>query len=221
MKLKYKNWEEITVNVFERLNNAIEAVEETGNSDIDLLNKQIAILSVLCDVDEDAIADLSTGEFGELVLQTEFLNETPKKNIVNKVVLNGKEYEVFLSIQEMTMAQYIDYQTYFPNREKKFKEILSIFILPKGKKYGEGYLVEDVIKDIGEYLPITDANNIMFFFALAFQSLTKVTLTSLTKDLKKMMKKEKNKERVEKMKEAIVKIQEAQSSVENGVGFTM
>ena len=221
MKLKYKNWEEITVNVFERLNNAIEAVEETGNSDIDLLNKQIAILSVLCDVDEDAIADLSTGEFGELVLQTEFLNETPKKNIVNKVVLNGKEYEVFLSIQEMTMAQYIDYQTYFPNREKKFKEILSIFILPKGKKYGEGYLVEDVIKDIGECLPITDANNIMFFFALAFQSLTKVTLTSLTKDLKKMMKKEKNKERVEKMKEAIVKIQEAQSSVESGVGFTM
>ena len=221
MKLKYKNWEEITVNVFEKLNNAIEAVEETGNSDIDLLNKQIAILSVLCDVDEDAIADLSTSEFGELVLQTEFLNETPKKNIINKVVLNGKEYEIFLSVQEMTMAQYIDYQTYFPQREKKFKEILSIFILPKGKKYGEGYLVEDVIKDIGEYLPITDANNIMFFFALAFQSLTKVTLTSLTKDLKKVMKKEKDKEKVEKMKEAIMKIQEAQSLVENGDGFTM
>lgn len=221
MELKYKCWEEITVNVFERLTNAIESAEVTGNEEIDLLNKQIAIVSTLCDVDEDVIADLNTSEFSRLVSQTNFLNETPKKNLVDKVTLNGKKYEVFLSVKEMTMSQYIDFQTYFPHRDKKFKEILSIFILPKGKSYCDGYRIEEVINDIGEYLPITDANNIMFFFALAYQSLTKVTLTSLIKTLKKLRKKEKNKERVAQIEQAIMKIQEAQTLAENGDGFIM
>lgn len=221
MELKYKCWEDITVNVFEKLTNAIESAEVTGNEEIDLLNKQIAIVSTLCDVDEDAIADLNTSEFSRLVSQTNFLNETPKKNLVNKVTLNGKEYEIFLSVKEMTMSQYIDFQTYFPHRDKKFKEMLSIFILPKGKSYCDGYRIEEVINDIGEYLPITDANNIMFFFAIAYQSLTKVTLTSLIKTLKKLRKKEKNKERVAQIEQAIMKIQEAQTLAENGDGYIM
>ena len=219
MELKYKNWEEITVNVFERLNEAINSVERCGNTDLDLLNQQVAILSVLCDVDEDKIAELSTTEVSELIRQTAFLNETPKKNIIDKVTLNGKEYEIFLSIKEMTMSQYIDFQTYFPHRDKKFKEILSIFIIPKGKRYCEGYRIDEVINDIGEYLPITDANNIMFFFLLAYQSLTKVTLTLLIKSMKKLKRKEKNRERVAQIEQAIMKIREAQASVENGDGF--
>lgn len=221
IELKYKCWEDITVNVFEKLNDAINNVEYSGNNELDTLNQQVAILTVLCDVDEDVIAELNTVEFSELVRQTDFLNETPKKNLVDKVTLNGNEYEIFLSIREMTMSQYIDFQTYFPHKDKKFKEILSIFILPKGKRYGEGYKIEDVINDIGEYLPITDANNIMFFFALAYQSLTKVILTSLIKTMKKLRKKEKNKERVEQIEQAIMKIQEAQGSVKNGGGFIM
>ena len=221
IELKYKCWEDITVNVFEKLNKTIENAEVTGNKDVDLLNKQIAILSVLCDVDEDAIADLHTTEFSKLTSETDFLNETPKKNIINKITLNGKEYEIFLNIGNMTMSQYIDFQTLFPKRDKEFKRILSIFIIPKGCNYNEGYDIEQVINDIGEYMPITDANNIMFFFALAYQSLTKVILTSLIKTMKKLRKKEKNKERVEQIEQAIMKIQEAQSSVKNGGGFIM
>ena len=221
IELKYKNWDEISVNVFKRLTKSVENAEVTGNEYLDLLNKQIAILSVLCGVSEDDIADLSTGEFNKLVKQTDFLNTQPKKNIINKVKLNGKDYEIFLNIQNMTIAQYVDFQTLYPQREKKFSEILSIFIIPKGKSYGEGYDVLDVINDIGEYLPITDANNIMFFFALAYQSLTKVMLTSLKKDMKKMLKKEKNREQVAKIQMAIEKIQEAIISMENGDGYTM
>lgn len=219
IKVKYDSWEKITVNVFERLNAAVDAAEVTGNEYVDLLNKQVAMLSVLCDVDEDTIADLNTTDFNNLVRQTDFLNETPKKNIIDKVTLNGKEYEIFLSVGEMTMSQYIDFQTLFPQRDKNFKQILSIFIIPKGCSYGEGYRIEDVIKDIGDYLPITDANNIMFFFALAFQSLTKVMLTYLVKDMKKMMKKEKDKMRAMKIQEAIAKIEEAKLSVKNGDGL--
>lgn len=221
IKVKYDSWEKITVNVFEKLNNAINDAEVTGNNEIDLLNKQIAILSVLCDVDEDTIADLHTSEFSRLVNETNFLNETPKKNVIDKITLNGKKYEIFLSISDMTMSQYIDFQTLFPKRDKEFKRILSIFVIPKGCNYNEGYDIEQVIKDIGEYMPITDANNIMFFFAMAYQSLTKVMLTSLVKEMKKMKKKEKDQTKVDQIQLAIDQVMTAKHLVENGDGFIM
>ena len=83
IKLKYDCWEKITVNVFEKLTNAVECANVTGYEDIDLLNKQVAIISVLADVDEDSIAELTTNEFSRLVKETEFLDNPPKKNIIN------------------------------------------------------------------------------------------------------------------------------------------
>jgi hypothetical protein len=219
IELKYDSWEKISVNVFEKLNKRIAEAEVVGIENIDLLNKQIAILSVLCDVDEDRIAELTTNEFSILVNKIEFLNTTPKKNIINKLKINGNEYEVFLSVADMTMNQYIDFQTLYKDREKNFKQLLAIFILPKGKKYCEGYDIKDVINDIGD-MPISDANNIMFFFAIAFRSLTKTMLTYSTKMMKKLMKKTKNKERVMKIQEIIDKIEEAQNLVKNGGGYT-
>ena len=70
-------------------------------------------------------------------------------------------------------------------------------------------------------MPRTDANNIMFFFALAYQSLTKVMLTSLVKEMKKMKKKEKDQTKVEQMQLAIDQVMTAKHLVENGDGFIM
>lgn len=221
MELKYKKWEDITVNVFEELTTAIANAEETGIEDVDILNKHISILSVLCEEDEEVIANLNPSEFYKLVKQTDFLNEQPKKDIINKLTLNGKEYEIFLSVGEMTMSQYIDFQTLYKDSKKNFKQLLAIFILPKGKKYCDGYDIQEVINDIGKYLPITDANNILFFFVLAFQSLTKATLKSLVRQLKKMKKNEKNREKINQIETAITQIQQAANLVENGDGFSM
>ena len=126
IRLKYDSWEKISVNVFEKLNNAIENTEESGNDIVDYLNKQIAILSVLCDVDEDRIVELSKDEFAELTAQTDFLNETPKKNIISKLTLNGKEYEIFLSVGDMNMNQLIDFHTLYKDREKQKSEAVVV-----------------------------------------------------------------------------------------------
>lgn len=99
--------------------------------------------------------------------------------------------------------------------------MLSVFLIPKGKKYGEGYSIDDTIKEIGEYLSIVDAQSILFFFIILYQSLTKVTLDCSIKDLKKVMKKTKNKEEKEKLNMAIMELEKAKASVKNGLGFTL
>lgn len=215
MKLKYKGWEDISVNIFQKL----KAIE-TGIGDmLDNLNANIQMLSVLCDCDEDKIASLSTTEFSRLLSQTEFLKEMPKAKIHDKYMVNGKRYDVFVSLKEMSVAQYIDFQSYSKDKERYFNELLTVFLIPHGKKYGEGYDVADVAEELGNHLSIVDAYSILFFFILLYQTLTRVTLDCSLKDMRKMMKKAKTKEEKEKLEMAIAEMKKARDLARNGAGF--
>lgn len=213
MKLKYKNWQDISINVFDKL----KGINSNIKDEIDVIDSNAELLSILCDCSVDDILNLSTSDFSKLLNESDFIKYMPKVDIKDKYTLNGKKYELFLSMKKITVAQYIDFQTYIKDREKYFKELLSVFIIPKGKKYNEDYDVAEVIEDIGNYLSVVDANSIMFFFVLLYQSLTKVILNYLIKTLKKN-KKMTQAER-EKIEKAIIELRKAQDSFKNGNGF--
>lgn len=219
MELKYKNWKDISVNTFQKLQDRLKNVELTTDDTMNNINYNIIMLSVLCDVDEDIIVNLTTSEFSRLVNECKFMCDIPKVKIQDKYVINGNEYNVFLTLKDMNVAQYIDFQTLYKEQEKYFKELLACFLIPKGKKYGEGYKIDDVVNEIGEHLSIVDARSIMFFFVLLYQSLTKVTLNYSIKKIRKELKKEKNEEKREQMKQAIAEIERARDLIVNGTGF--
>lgn len=219
MELKYKNWNDITIGVYNKLNKLLK-FEPTDDVVMDELNLTIQILSVLCDVDEDVIGDLTRSEFGKLAAQSAFLQELPKVKIKDKYTINGKEYTVQFNVQDMTMAQYIDYQTFIKEQDKYMSNILACFLIPKGKKYGDGYNLQEVVNDIENYFSIVDAHSVCFFFTLLFQSLTKVMLTYLVKKMKKGMKKMTQEEK-EKTQEAIDHLNKVINLVKNGDGFTL
>lgn len=219
MELKYKNWNDITIGVYNKLNKLLK-FEPTDDVVMDELNLTIQILSVLCDVDEDVIGDLTRSEFAELAAQCAFLQELPKVKIKDEYWINDKLYQVQFNVQDMTMAQYIDYQTFIKEQDKYMSNILACFLIPKGKKYGDGYNLQEVVNDIENYFSIVDAHSVCFFFTLLFQSLTKVMLTYLVKKMKKGMKKMTQEEK-EKTQEAIDHLNKVISLVKNGDGFTL
>jgi hypothetical protein len=216
IELKYKSWKEISVNTF----NKLKDIKVNSNDSLELLDSNIALLSILCDVDEDTIVSLTTSEFSTLLNQTAFLSTLPKVKIQDTYTINGNEYEVFLTLKDMSVAQYIDFQTFYKDQDKYFKELLACFLIPKGKKYGDGYDIQKVIDDIGNHLSIVDANSILFFFVLLFKSLTKVMLTYSIRQMKKA-KKKMNKEEQEKIDLAIAETKRAMTLVENGYGYTL
>lgn len=216
IELKYKSWNDISVNTF----NKLREIKINSNDSIELLDSNIALLSILCDVDEDTIASLTTSEFSTLLSQTTFLSTLPKVKIQDTYTINGNEYKVFLTLKDMSVAQYIDFQTFYKDQDKYYKELLACFLIPKGKKYGEDYDIQKVIDDIGNHLSIVDANSILFFFVLLFQSLTKATLTYSIRQMKKARKKM-NKEEQEKIDLAIAEMKRAMTLVENGYGYTL
>lgn len=217
MELKYKNWKEISINTFNELKN-IDYNKEEGI--LGELEANIELLSILCDVEDEVISNLSTTEFHNLLMQTEFLKEMPKVKVEDTYIINGTKYKLFLSLKQMSVAQYVDFQTYFKDQQKYFRELLSVFLIPKGMKYGEGYNIDDTINDIGEYLSIVDANSILFFFAILFQSLTKVILNSSIKEMKKLKKKMTNKEEIEKLETVIKELERAKVLAKSGIGYT-
>lgn len=215
IELKYKNWKDITINVYQKLQN----LNLNRSSDIiDEIDDNVKILSILCDVDEDTIADLEINEYKRLVSQCTFLNEIPKVKINDEYWINNKLYQVQYDVQNMTMAQYIDYQTYLKDSSKYTKEIVSCFVIPKGKKYGEGYNISEVVEDIGNYFSIVDALSVCFFFTMLFQSLTKATLGCLVKKMKRE-KRKMNKVEQQQMDKAIEELTKVTNSIGNGFGF--
>ena len=162
------------------------------------------IVAILNDLDVSDIGDMPLGAFNYLMRDMLFLYSEPKKRMVADRYRFGKyELNTMLNLKDMTVAQYVDYQEFLKDSDKYLTQILSVFLIPKGKKYNEGYDIVDVQRAIEDNMSIEEAISLSAFFLNLYQSLTKVTLTSLTKRMKRMEKKSRNKEEKRKLQEVI------------------
>lgn len=193
-KLSIGKWQEI-----------LEISETIGMSEEE---KNIAVIAVLSDLTEDEVLNLPLSQFAELNKATVFLTQLPQKRLMaDKYILGDTEFKVLINLTQMTAGQYIDYQTYVKDPDNNLVQIISIFLIPKGKKYNEDYDMAEVHKLIREHLSIVDAMSISAFFLLLSEISIKTTLTSSIKKMKKMMRKEKNKEQKNKLREAITHLE--------------
>lgn len=182
----------------------IKAILEDTGEEID---KNVQLICCLGDYDEETVLDLPLSGFNRLLQGTAFLTETPKQRQVStKYKLGGMELETVMDVTSMTTAQFIDYQT-FVKDDRYLVELLSVFLIPKGKKYNKEYNIIDVQKVIRDNLSILDAMALSAFFLAWFQALSQATVTCLTKKMKKMLKKEKDMEKRKMMEEAIMNLE--------------
>jgi len=212
-----KSYNELPVGKYLEIRDLLKEERE----DIDL---QVSILSVLSDLDENEVLNLPIGEYSKLVRESNFLSVKPqfKAKAPDTIQLNGVKYNVCKRGDKMTAGQYIDYQTYMKmdDPDSKLAEVLSIFLIPEGKKYNENYDIEDVQEAIREYLPINMAMGICFFLRKRSLQLLSSTLISLRWMMKLMRMKERNKETKELLLEAEKRIAVLEDLQKNMVGLT-
>ena len=192
---------------------------DVEQEEIDIQSQMLAVLND-CTVDE--ILDLKLDEYHKLVGQMNFLlNEpNPIKKVPNEITINKNKYEVIKDARSMTAGQFIDYQNYIKDinsTEKNLPLLMTCFLIPKGKKYGDYDFVE-VAKDMGQ-LPIEMVLGLAGFFFRKSQKLISNTLTYLDWMVKRMRKREKNKEIVAKMEEATEKLHTLKNLVNGGDGL--
>lgn len=196
------NYNDLTVGKYQ------EIMVVLNGKAVDEYATNIQLVSILSDMSEDDVLNLGLSEYKVLNQKLSFLLvEPPKRMIADMYKIGGFELETMLDVRKMTVAQYVDYQTFVKDVDKYLIEMLSVFLVPKGMKYNEGYDIVEVQRAIRDNLSIVDAMSLSAFFLLWSQSLIKATLTCLTKQMKKMKRTMKKPMEIQKMEEAIANLE--------------
>ena len=142
------------------------------------LEKSVGYLSVLMSKPEDELWSLNIMELRNLLENTKWLFEsefTFNKHPFKHLTINGEKYDICVDIMKFSVAQYADFQIYWDKRTDPnyMAKLMTIFVIPKGKKYNEGYDVLELADILEDNISITDFNSICFFFLLDLLNLTK------------------------------------------------
>ena len=112
----------------------------------------------------------------------------PKK----EYILNGITYIPVLNTKDILVNQFIDFQEFIKEPDKHIANLAAIFFIRKGCKYGDRDPIEEA-KFLGEHLSITDYKDVFNFFLKAWRQYTNNTQASLMSNLRKTLKKTKDK----------------------------
>lgn len=156
----------------------ILAANEGPAEDID---KQVATIAILTDRTEEEILSLPVPDYTVLARAADFLRHEDKgeHRLAKRYTLGGLALVPCTDARKMTTAQYIDFQTLTKDGDydRHLPEVLSCFLVPEGKSYGEGYDFADVQDAIRRHLSVTDALSLLAFFFVSLQTLTDDFLT--------------------------------------------
>lgn len=188
------NWKQITLKQWKQL-------EEVSNKEYeDDILKTADIISAVYNIDNPM--DLTPREFSKYVEELSFLTEEiPETKLCNTYTINGTKYNFKGNVYEINTAQFFDYRKYSTKDQIDYAECLSVFMIPDGHTYNDGYDMDKTIKDI-ETLPITDVMKLYKFFRSALYLSLHLTQNYLLKTLKQTkIPKQKIQEIEKKLKE--------------------
>lgn len=158
-------WEEVSLKKFQALNAFI-----MSNVKMTDLDRSIEIYSLLTDnPDEarDALLNMTVDQLSIELSKIHFIvNKYKSKVPETEYDIDGNKYTVQLNLRNMTAAQYIDFQNFYKDYEKNQKYIFLCFLIPKGKKYNEGYDVMELADKLYDRIPITIVTDIMVFLQI-------------------------------------------------------
>lgn len=142
--------------------------------------------------------ELTPQQFSLRIVGLKFLGEQiPEARLQEKYVVNGSTYIFNGNTYEMTTAQFMDYRAFSSKEKPQYEEILSVFLIPEGHKYNEGYDMLKVQNDILSFSIVDVLALARFFRAALFLSL-KTSLSYFHKQLKKTDLKKESRNEIEK-----------------------
>lgn len=171
------NWNDLNLNMFTRL----------------ALIKDGTMLDLITAITGEDAGNLPLNELESWANKLTFLDKPYKpSNPKKEYILNGITYIPVLNTKDILVNQFIDFQEFIKEPDKHIANLAAIFFIRKGCKYGDRDPIEEA-KFLGEHLSITDYKDVFNFFLKAWRQYTNNTQASLISDLRKTLKKTKDK----------------------------
>lgn len=163
LNIKYKSWDEITIKVFNKINNIDKNIEPQ--------EAVIELLAILTDTDTNTILNTNINKINKLTEEILFIQTPPQINTNKKhttITVGNKKLKV-VEPKNFTVSQYIDFQAY--SNPVNLTNIITTAYIPTDKDtYNKDYNIEELAEEIENKLPITTAQEIGFFLIRKFQT---------------------------------------------------
>ena len=169
-----KSWRDVTIYEYFNL---VDRLSDEGLTEYE---REVILVSFVMGVAEDKVWDMTIGEFKANQLNTAFMKEFNVERDCNfkTISIDGEKYDVCTDLHNFTVAQYIDFQTFYAQRKDNaniLASLLACFIIPRGHGYAEGYDVNDLKLKIINGLDILTAEELLFFFLKRYLLLMRAT----------------------------------------------
>ena len=183
----------------------LEILELSQDENVDALEQQVKTISILTGMAEDEVLALPIMQYKELAGKTKFLENgyDGKLQVAKSYGLAGLELIPVKDFAKITTAQYVDFQNLSKEGDKYLVETLSTLLIPKGKKYMDGYEIEDVRQAIRENLSVADVLSLSAFFLTKFVKSIKDFQTYSIREIQKIPNRETREKLMKQMQEAM------------------
>lgn len=189
----------------------LDVQDDPAREDVD---KQVGTIALLTGRSERDILNLPLAEYTRLARKADFLGVAPSRLPRVARTYQAGEFKLHpaINLQKITAAQYIDFQTFAPEGDKRLVELLSIALVPDGAGYNDGSYDIEAVKDaIRADITVEQALSLTAFFLTKYASLIRSTRISLSR----LAKTERNPERREAVKERLTEMERALDNLMN------
>lgn len=116
--------------------------------------------------------------------------EMKEQILLDTYTINGTEYKFIKDLSKISTLQYLDCTGYLQedNTIFNYNKLLSVFLIPVGHEYNDGYDMDKVQSDIDNYLPITSVITMSTFFLKFWKRYIKLSQKYLMWEILKMKK---------------------------------
>lgn len=186
----------------------LEILELSKDESVDALTQQVKTISILTGKTEDEVLALPIMEYKSLAAKTKFLERDydGKLQVAKSYGLAGMQLLPVKDFTKITTAQYVDFQTFSKEGDRYIVECLSTLLIPKGKKYNDGYEITDVHRAIRENLSVADVMSLYAFFLTKWVKSIKDFRTFSVKEIQKIQNKTLQQRMMSRMQEIHSKI---------------
>ena len=173
----------------------LEILKINDDPGMDDLSRQCAIISILTGLKESDVLQLPLSDYAACAACLSFLSvdvPQPRRSIGKSITIGNRKYTLAQNPAKITTAQFVDFRTYagtWKDGIRPVAELLSSLMVPEGKRYGEGYEIEDVQTDIRENMDTITAFALCAFFLTSWRRYLKASLFSLIGPLKRLKRK--------------------------------
>lgn len=128
------DWSDVSIERYVKYNQAMKELED---------EREIIIktISILCNISEHIVEVMKLKDLKKIQVNLQKLIGKPvNKNIINKIDINGVKYGFHPNLDELTMGEFVDVETYA--KENDIAKMMSVLYRPINKEEGNRYNIE-------------------------------------------------------------------------------